>query len=270
MSEASDALRGEEVARLRRAQIWLITAFSTLGAAVVFVAAAVVDGRFGPIGSVGVLLLVAVPLFALFVRERRAPSVRCPARWTSRGLGVGLPAASAVGIVVATSATAAGWSPWWAALPAGSVALIAVVVPVVLASRALRYPLSAALGALDVDVRVPLRAAASRLPGWLARDDVTLTRDSLIIMVRPDSKWAFAERIPLEDIRDVRTRSVTTTDGPWFTAEDGPVLWPPAGEVVVISLRNGSKVLPTYHPAGFAEVLRARVRRLAAIAESGG
>jgi hypothetical protein len=66
--------------------------------------------------------------------------------------------------------------------------------------------------------------------------------------------------IPLADIRAVDVRPSDGRDVPWFTSpENGVALSAPPGDVVVIHHRSGVRLLPVEQPAGFAEVLDARI-----------
>jgi hypothetical protein len=138
-----------------------------------------------------------------------------------------------------------------------------------LASGALRRPLSSDLGEMNIEVLAKIRSSAEWRPSWLANDDVRLTDDSIVITVRPDSKWAFVARIEFADVVDVDIRRTTAQDGPWFVADGGRMFWPPSGDVVAIRHRQGSQLLPVYEPAGFAEVLRARIRKATSAGGSG-
>jgi hypothetical protein len=246
--------------RLRRAHVWLCTALFVHCTTFVFVVVAVAGGSIRPTGAaVAAAVLAAVSLTVLPWLERLDPVAKRPARWLRRGSAVVTPHAVAFGI--AASALYGGGAPlaWWQAVQFACAGLVIELMAVALASRALRWPLSAELGEMDVEVQVKLRSSAEWLPVWLSHDDVTLTGEALITTLRPGGKWAFMERIGLADIVDVDTRQTTAEDGPWFITDDGQRFWPPAGQAIVITHRLGTRQLPVHDAERFAVVLRARV-----------
>lgn len=87
-----------------------------------------------------------------------------------------------------------------------------------------------------------------------------MTADSILITVRPDPRWAFVARIPLEDVVAVSARQPTAQDGPWFVSDDGRTfLLPSSEEVLVITHPRGARLLPVHHAVEFADVVRARL-----------
>jgi hypothetical protein len=248
--------------RLRRARGWLGAAFFVHGTTFVFVLLAAAGGSIRPTGAaLAAGALAVASLVLLLWWERRAPTARRPARWVPRGMAIVLPHAVAFGIAAAALLGRTSPPPWEKVVLFGCAPLVIELVATAIASRALRRPLSADLGAMDVEVFVKIRSSAEWLPSWLAHDEVRLTDDSMIITVRPDSKWKFVGRIAFVDVVDVGTRRTTPQDGPWFGADGGRMFWPPSGEVVVIKHRRGTQLLPLYEPEGFADVLRARIRK---------
>jgi hypothetical protein len=94
----------------------------------------------------------------------------------------------------------------------------------------------------------------------LARRREVDRADSILITVRPDPRWAFVERISLEDVVDVDTRRPTAQDGPWFVSDAGRTfLLPPGEEVLVITHARGARLLPVHHAVEFADVVCARL-----------
>jgi hypothetical protein len=255
--------------RWRRAGGWLGVAFFVHGTTLVFVLSAVVGGSVRPVGAALTAgVLVVAPLVLLVRWERIDPTGRRPARWVRRGLTIVLPHAVAFGITAAALLGRALSHPLAAGVVFFSCALLVVeLVATAFASRALRRPLSAELGEMDIEVLLKIRSSAEWLPSWLAHDEVRLTGDSLVITARPDTKWMFVRQIALADVVDVDTRSTTPQDGPWFVTESGRSFWPPSGEVVVITHRGGNQLLPVSEPVGFADVLRARIRKMATAEE---
>ncbi len=247
--------------RLRRAHAWLCTTLFLRCTTFVFVVFAVAGGSIRPTGAaVAAAVLAVMSLAVLLWLERREPVAKRPARWLRRGSAVIPPHAVAFG--VAAAALYGGGEPlaWWQAVQFACAGLVVELMSVALASRALRWPLSAELGEMDVEVQVKVRSSAEWLPVWLSHDDVTLTEDALITTLRPGGKWAFMERIRLADIVDVDTRQTTAEDGPWFVVDEGQMFWPPAGQAVVITHRLGTRLLPVHDAERFALVLRARMQ----------
>jgi hypothetical protein len=250
--------------RWRRARGWLSAAFFTHGATFVFVLCAAAGGSIRPTGlALAAAALAVVPLVLLLWWERRAPTAKRPARWVPRSVAIVLPHAVGFGIAAAALLDRPSPPGWGAVVLFACATVLVELVATRFASRALRRPLSTDLGALDVEVLVKVRSSAEWLPAWVAHDEVRLTDDSIFITVRADSKHKFVERIAFDDIVDVGTRRTNPQDGPWFVTEGGPTFWPPSGDVVVITQRRGKRLLPVYEPAGFADVLRARIGKTA-------
>jgi hypothetical protein len=245
-------------ARLRRARTWLGAAFFVHCSLIVYVGCSAAGGSIRPIAAaVAAPVLAVTPLVLLVRRERRSSAAGRPSWWVMRGLAT-VPV-HAVGVAIALAGTAA----WTTITMIAAAVWVVELVPVVLAARALRRPLSADLGELDIEIDVKVRSSESWRPSSLAQDDVRLTDERLIITVRPGPTWGYAMSIALAAIRDVEVRQADERDGPWFTAAGGPVLMPPPGDVVAIHHGDGLQILPVFDPTGFAEVLRARVERTA-------
>lgn len=265
MSERSPGGRAAGPARARRAYAWLAAAFFVHCTLIVYVGLSAGGGSVRPLAAaVAAVVLTAAPLALLVWRERRDPSTSRPARWTSRAIGI-VPV-HAVGVGIATAGST-GWS---------AVCLVALVVsavellPVVLAGRCLRRPLSADLGELDVEIQVKIRPTGHWMPSWLSQHDVRLTEELLIVTVRPGPRWGYARSIALAEIRAVDVRPAKAQDCSWFSSpEDSIALPTPPGDIVVVSHRHGVQLLPVELPARFAEVVRARVARRAAVALDG-
>ncbi len=252
--------------RWRRAHGWLVAAFLVYGTTFVFVLFAAVGGSIRPtaVGWAAAALAIT-SLVLLLWRERRAPAARRPASWVPRGLAIALPHAIAFGVAAAGMFDRTVPPSWERVVLLGCAPLAIELVAIGIASRALRRPLAADLGEMDIEIVVKIPSAADSLPAWLARDYVTLTDDSIIVTVRPDSKWKFVLRIALLDLVEVDIRRTTAQDGPWFVTDDGRPIWPPPGDLVAIMHRRGVQLLPVHDPAGFADVLRARIRTKAMI-----
>jgi hypothetical protein len=251
--------------RLRRAHSSLRVAFFVHCTLIVYVAFSVSSGSIRPVAdAVAATALAVTPLAVLLWRERRSPAVGRPSRWVTRGLATvpGHAVGVGVGMAVAGVLAPAGMTMWTAVTVIAAAVSVGELLPAALASRALRRPLSADLGELDIEVQVEIRSTMNGLPSWLAQDDVRLTDSSLIMTVRPGPARAYAKSIVLAEIRDVEIRRTDERDGPWFPVVDDYLLWPPPGDVVVIHHGEGVQILPVYEPAGFAAVLEARVARL--------
>lgn len=245
--------------RLRWAHAWVRVAFFLHCTLIVYVGCSVGGGSVRPpAAAVGAAVLAVAPLAVLLWRERRSSTAGRPSRWLGRGLATVPVHAVGVGIASADLLTLVGMSTWSAVSSIAAVVSAIELLPVALAGRALRRPLSADLGEIDVEIRVKIRSAAHWAPPWLAQDDVRLTDEHLIITVRTGPTWAYAKSIALADVRGVEVRRTDEQDGPWFSTEGGHVLWPPPGDVVVIDHGRGVQVLPVFDPAGFGEVLRVR------------
>jgi hypothetical protein len=240
----------------------LSVAFFVHGATFVFVVFAVAGGSIRPtVAAVAAGGLAVTSLVLLLWWERRLPTARRPAHWVRRGTMVILLQAVAFGIAAGAVLDRASPPAWEKVVLFACAPLLIEFLAIGLASRALRHPLSADLGEMDIEVLAKIRSPAEWQPAWLAHDDVRLTDDSIVITVRPDSKWAFVARIAFADVVDVDVRRGTPQDGPWFVADGGRTFWPPSGDVVVITHRQGRQLLPVHEAAGFTEVLRARIRK---------
>jgi hypothetical protein len=264
MPELPTRARAAGPARLRRAHAWLRAAFVLHCTLIVYVGCAAGGGSISPIAlAVVATALTVAPLVILLWRERRSSTAARPSHWVTRGLATVPVHAGGVGIASVGVFTPTGMTTWSAFLLTTAAVSVVELVPVVLANRALRRPLSADLGEIDIEIFVKIRSSVPWLPSWLSHDDVRLTDEALIITVRPGPTWGYARCIGLDEIREVEIRRTVDQDGAWFSVADGPVLWPPAGDVVVIHHRLGVQILPVDEPAGFAEVLEARVARAA-------
>jgi hypothetical protein len=248
---------------MRRARAWLATAFFVHCTLIGYVGLSVGGGSVRPpAAAVAAVVLAVAPPAMLVWWERREPTPARPARWMRRAVGIVPAHAVGVGLASADRLGPAGSTAW------GAVALVAVVVTVVelllvrAAGRCALRPLSADLGELDVEIQVKIRPAAPWMPSWLSHHDVRVTDELLIVTVRPGPRWGYAMCIPLADIRAVDVRPSDGRDVPWFTSpENGVALSAPPGDVVVIHHRNGVRLLPVEQPAGFAEVLDARIAK---------
>jgi hypothetical protein len=232
------------------------------GTTFAFVLFSIIGGSISPPAaalSAGGFAMISVIWFVVW--ERRLPIARRPALWMRRSTLVVLPHSVAFGIAAAAIVDGIAPPTSYSIAAFASATLLIEFIAIRLASRTLRRPLSADLGELDVEVLTKIRPASEGMPVWLGNDDVRLTHESLLITVRPDSKWAFVETIRLSDIVEVDTRTTQPQDGPWLEVDGGRMFWPPSGDVVVVTHRDGARRLPVQDPAGFAEVLRARVRK---------
>jgi hypothetical protein len=229
---------------------------------IVYVGCSVGGGSVRPLAAaVAAAVLAGTPLAVLVWRERRSSTVGRPSRWFGRGLATVPVHAVGVGIASADLLTLAGMTTWSAVSLIAAVVSAVELLPVVLAGRVLRRPLSADLGEVDIEIRIKIRSWASWSPPWLAQNDVRLTDEHLVITVRPGPTWAYVKCIDLADVRAVEVRRTEEQDGPWFSTEGGHVLWPPPGDVVVIEYGPGVQILPVFEAVGFGEVLRARAER---------
>jgi hypothetical protein len=111
---------------------------------------------------------------------------------------------------------------------------------------------------MEVDVLAKVRSSPPRVPTFLANDEVVLTGTALVLTVRPNPRWRFVESVPLVDIVGVAVRPGAAGE-PWFVTEDEQVYAVPPGDVVRVVHGSGARSLPVEDPAGFAEVLRARI-----------
>ncbi|GAA5129356.1 hypothetical protein [Pseudonocardia adelaidensis] len=245
-------------ARLRRARGFLAAAWFVHGTTLVIAALAVVTGVVRPLPlALAVVVFAAVPLGALIRWERTEPSARRPAGWVRRAVGVALPHQVGFGLAAATL--------WERQVPVGLAWLVFAAVPmsveltaVALASRAMRRPLTADLGRMEVEVLAKIRSSDSRIPAMFSNDDVVITDKALVITVRPDLTWKFVETIDLADIAEIDVRPATAGER-WLVTEDGRVYATPPGNVVRVVHRSGVRSIPVEDPSGFASVLGARI-----------
>jgi hypothetical protein len=229
---------------------------------IVYVGCSVAGGSIGPpAAAVAASVLTAVPMAVLLWRERRSSTAGQPWRWPRSGVAVVPVHAVGVGIAAGDLLAPAGMTMWSAVPSIAAVVSVVELLPVGLAVRALRRPLSADLGEVDVEIQVKIRSGARRSAPWLAQDDVRLTDEQLIITVRPGPRWGYVRTIDLTDVRAVEVRPARDGDDPWFSTDDGHAHSPPPGDVVVVDHRRGVQILPVFEPMGFAEVLLARVER---------
>jgi hypothetical protein len=131
---------------------------------------------------------------------------------------------------------------------------------VVLAGRAVRYPLAPELGVMNVEVSVGIRSSQVGVPDWALPDEVRLTDREILAIVQPSPTAAFGRRIELADVVGVSARQARPQDNPWLTLEYGREYVVPAGDVVVeVRSRRGDMVLPVRDAVTFAEVIRSRI-----------
>jgi hypothetical protein len=209
-------------------------------------------------------MLTAAPLVLVVWRERRDPIAARPARWMRRGVGFVPAHAVGVGIASADRLDPAGVAGWSAVAMVAIAVSVVELLPVLVASRCLRRPLSADLGELDIEIEVKIRPAETRMPSWLSHHDVRLTDELLIVTARPGPRWAYTKCIALAEIRAVDVRRTDERDVSWFSvSEDGIHLAPPPGDVVEIHHRHGAQLLPVDPSAGFADVVRSRLAKRA-------
>lgn len=242
--------------------MWLGVAFFVHCTLIVYVGCSVAGGSIGPpAAAVAAAVLTAAPMAVLLWRERRSSTAGQPWRWPASGVSAVPVHAVGVGIAAGDLLGRAGMSMWSAVPSIAAVVSVVELMPVVLAARALRRPLSADLGEIDVEIQVEIRSGARRSKRWLARDDVRLTEEQLIITVRPGPRLGYMRTIDLTDVSAVEVRPAREGDGSWFSADDGHADSPPPGDVVVVDHRRGVQILPVFEPIGFAEILRVRVER---------
>jgi hypothetical protein len=263
MAESPARDRQVSARRVWRARRWLGLAFFLHCGLIVHVASAVGTGSVRPlVPAVTASVFVAVPLAVLYVWERRSPSARRPSCWAGRGSFVAVLHGVGVGIAFAGPLRTAGFSTWGAVSSVAASVVVVELVPVLLAARGLRRPLSRDLGEADVEIRVKIRPPERWMPSWMSQHDVRLTDEHLIVMVRPGPTWGYAKYVPLSDVRGVEVRRTDERDASWFSAEDGFVLPPAPGDAVVVHHRTGVQLLPVRDAAGFAEVLAGRIDTL--------
>jgi hypothetical protein len=197
----------------------------------------------------------------MWLAERRNSSRTRPVQWPLRSAAVGIPQAVAIDIGASLAEGAA------VTATAGAVALLAPLAAASMASRSLRSPLTADLGALDIEIIEKIRVIGAGLNRWSASDYASLTRDDLHITLWPDLRTARRYTFPLETIGEATVRAATAQDNPWITLDTGRTYTIPDGTMVLaLSHSHGRGILPVYRPHEFAELLnvrrRAAVRRL--------
>jgi hypothetical protein len=243
--------------------MWLVSALAahvlTLVSTVVAVAS---HGFRGGAPDAVVILLAVAPLIALLWFERRRPSGNRPDSWPVRTLVAALP--QALGFAMAASDLLAHttFPPWQRIVLLASVPLLVQTGAAVTATRSVRRPLSAELGETDLEVRVELRSVRPGVPRWLCMEDVRLTGQEIIIIVQPGPTWRAMHRIALIDVIGVDARPATPHDNPWLTLDDGSGYRMVPGDVVVLRHRHGTQLLPAYDADAFADVIRARARKV--------
>ncbi len=229
----------------------------------------VIMGRAGvsPIPATVAATMAVVPLLILLTTEFWWPSRCRPVVWPRRSIAVSLAQALVLGVgsVLLLHPDLPG-----GALAALVAAPLLQVGPAILASRALRFPLTPELGATDVEVQAKIRSAQPGIPDWLSNDEVTLSEWELLVKLRPSASSAFLVRILLLDIEDVSARCAVPEDSPWITTADGRVYIVPTDDVVVVEHRDGTLVLPVGQAEEFAATARARIDRANSFAVSVG
>jgi hypothetical protein len=241
--------------RIRRQWFWLGLALAVHAAALVAVLAVVVRGRVAPVevAALAAALVVGAPIMGVW-RERRDAVRHRPARWLRRALVVVVPHACAVGL--ASSAITEEW-PVQTLAAVGLVA--AQLVCVVIAGRAMRYPLRPELGEMDVEVCEKIRSDQSGLPAWVLQDEVCLTDREIVAVLRPGPASAFGISVQLADVKGVSVRPARPEDSPWARLEGGGQYVVTGGDVIELRRRCGTLVLPVRNAAVFAEVIRSRI-----------
>jgi len=190
-----------------------------------------------------------------FWLERRDAVRHRPALWLRRALVVVVPHACAVGL--ASSAVTEEWS--MQALAAVGL-VVAQLVCVAMAARAVRYPLRADLGEMAVEVSEKVRSEhQSDTPVWTLQDEVRLTGREFVAVLRPGPMSAFGISVQLADVEAVSVRAARPADNPWVRLDDGGQYFVTEGEVIELVHRGGTLVVPVHNAAAFAEVIRSRI-----------
>jgi hypothetical protein len=208
-----------------------------------------------------VALLATGPLLVLLRYERRHPSDNRPACWPARALATSLPQAAASGMAGSGFLGESVLAPWQQGMLLACATLLVQVGPAVLATRTLLRPLTPELGETSVELVVNVRSNRG-VPRWLEYDDVRLTDQEIIITARPNMSWKGVISIPLLDVVAVDARPSTPQDNPWIRLDDDLAYDVPPGEVVAIRHRHGTRVLPVYDAAAFADVIRVRAGKV--------
>lgn len=202
--------------RICRQWFWLGLAVALHVAAVVPVLTVVVRGRIAPVeAALAAALVIAAPITCVWL-ERRDAVRRRPARWLRRALGVVVPNAVAVGLASGAVTDGPGQ-----VLPAVGL-VVAQLACVLLAARALRYPLRAELGEMAVEVTDKVRSDhQSGVPVWALQDEVRLTEREVLVVVRPGPMSAFGVAVRLDDVMDVSARAAQPGERPWIRLDGG-------------------------------------------------
>jgi hypothetical protein len=239
--------------RIRRQWFWLGLALAVHVASLVAVLTLVSKGRVAPVeAACAAALVIGAPIVSGRL-ERRDAVRRRPARWLRRALGVVVPNAVALGLV--GGAVAEGWQVQ-AAVGVGVVQLVGVV----LAARALRYPLRPELGEMAVEVTAKVRSAHQvGAPAWALPDEVRLTGREVVVVVHPGPGSAVGIGVRFDDVMDVSVRPARPDEGPWVRLESGGRYFAGEGDVVEVRHRDGVLVVPVCHAAAFAEVICSRI-----------
>jgi hypothetical protein len=249
-------------ARVRRARLWLDSAITAHVLTLLAINVLVGSGYVQPAArAAAVGLLATGPLLMLLWHERRHPSDNRPACWPARALATSLPQAVASGMAGSGLLGASVLAPWQQGVLIGCATLLVQVGPAVLASLTLLRPLTPELGETSVEVVVNVRSDRG-VPRWLEYDDVRLTDKEIITMVRPNFSWKAVICIPLIDVVAVDARPGTPEDNPWIRLDDDLAYAVPPGDVVAIRHRHGTRVLPVYDAATFADVIRIRAGKV--------
>jgi hypothetical protein len=178
-----------------------------------------------------VLTLTAGPSIVMLLWERRRPSKNRPVLWPARSTAISVPQAVGFGIA-ANELIDASWS-WLVCLSA-----LAQVVPAVMAGRSLRNPLSIELGELNIDVVARIRYIHPGLPRWALSDNVTLTKDEIVITLQLGPAYVVQRRLSLASVRQVEARHMIPRDNPWLILESGDQIHMSPGDVIAV--RHGS------------------------------
>ncbi|MFC5231657.1 hypothetical protein [Pseudonocardia zijingensis] len=223
-------------------------------ATVVAVLTLVVRGRVAPVeATCAVALVIGAPIAGVWLERRDAVCHR-PARWLRRALGVVVPTAAAFGLV---SGAAVGGSAQ--VLPAVGLAVTQVAC-VVLAARALRYPVGPELGEMAVEVVEKVRSRHQvGVPAWALPDEVRLNGQEIVVVLSPGPGTAIGIVVRLDDVRDVAVRPGRPDEGPWIRLDSGGQYFAGDGDVLEIRHRDGELVVPVCGAAAFAEVIRSRI-----------
>jgi hypothetical protein len=250
---STDSVTQAARSRWRRALFWLAGGAAVHLFVVVALILAIVCAGSAPL-SAWAAAFVVVPGIGLAAWEHRRPSRRRPTEWPIRVAMITLPHA----IGAALAVVAIGATPWTAVI-GGVTAFACPLIPVGLASRAVRSPLGAELGLLDIDVDVKLRVPGPGYNRWSTPDYATLAINDLQVTVGARLTTALRVSIPLGDLTDVTTRPAAPFDNPWIRLGGRCYTVEPGTPVLAITHREGGGVLPVYDPEGFAAVLKARL-----------